>query len=236
MAGTKTYAPRSALFLEGLLCALALGVLTEGELELASAILVAGLVALGWWSAALSGLVSLGFNLVGVAAALQAGIAYLTGDGCSFSLPIVGRVLLLLGMLAATVVGGVHAVLLSQRFNEVRSLGLGWFAQIELLTFLSTTAFLANPGLGLPIVIVGALMLGIAVGIRPQLAMWTVGVGMALISLGGGAYLGVTGNNFGCASLAQAHMAGFTFLVAWIPVGVIYSLLPGRPRRNRSQT
>ena len=163
----------------------------------------------------------IGFGVIGIAASVPVLYDYVTGDGCMLSVRVGWRIALVVMMAAVFAWGGIHTIFFGKSLRTAGQLGLGWFALLELLTFFSMTAVLTRHSVGLAILLAGVVAIGALVGFRPQIGIWAVGVGMALITLAGSTYVGVTSEEaLGCMPLTNATGAAFSYLVAFIPAGI----------------
>lgn len=222
-------------FLGGLLAAIAITTLSEGGFDIGGAVVLACTVVLAWQSRIVHGIAQWVFGAIGAIASVSAVAAYLSDDGCVDFVPPWGRALILVGLVGAFGWGLLHTLLLGRRFGELAALGLGLFGLLELLAFASVAAGVSGQGLGLPFVIVGVLVLGYIVGARPALAMLVIGVGMALVTLAGGAILGTpasTGTE--CLRLHDATGAAFIYMVAFVPATFLWVIIVKPFVRRRS--
>lgn len=224
---------KAELFLEGLLGSIALGVLSNGQIDVTLGVLMAGLVVLGWIAGTVSSVASIGLGVVGIAASLPGIAEYLVGDDCLFGFGIGWRVTMLIAMAGLFAWGALHTMLLRGSLKAAGQVGLGWFSLVELLTFVSMSAVLTRHSIGIAIVVLGVVVLGALVGFMPQIGIWAVGVGMALITLTGSTYLGITSEDaIGCQPLSDATGSAFSYLVAFIPVGIVVFILRKLFRRS----
>lgn len=222
-------------FLEGLLAAIAVSALSAGRLDIGGASAVAGTVVLSWQFRPVRTVSQWVFGAIGAVASVPAAAAYLSVDGCVDSTPMWTRILILIGLAGAFGWGFLHTLAIGRRFGEVAAIGLGWFAMIELLTFASTAVGVSVQGLGTPFVIIGVLVLGYLVGLRPTLAMLVAGVGMALVTLAGSALLGTpAGAGTECLGLHDATGAAFIYLVAFVPATFLWVIVVKPFVRGRS--
>lgn len=213
--------PRAELFLEGLLASIALGTLSNGTIDVATGVMVAAVVVLGWIAGPLSNVASAGFGLLGVVAAVPVLVDYFAGDACMLGVSAGWRIALFVAVAVMFGWGAMHTLFLGRNLRAAGQLGLGWFALMELLTFFSMTAVLTRYSIGLAVLLAGVVTMGALVGFRPKIGIWAVGVGMALITLAGSTYVGVTSEEaLGCLALGNATGSAFSYLLAFIPVGM----------------
>ncbi len=224
---------RAELFLEGLLGSIALGVLSNGQIDVTLGVLMAGLVVLGWIAGPVSSVASIGLGVVGIAASLPGIAEYLVGDNCMFEFGVGWRVTLVIVMAVLFAWGGLHTIFRTGSLKAAGQVGLGWFSMVELLTFASTSAALTRYSIGIAIVGLGVVVLGALVGFMPQIGIWAVGLGTALITLTGSTYVGITSEDaIGCQPLSDATGSAFSYLVAFIPVGIVVFILRKLFRRS----
>lgn len=223
---------KAELFLEGLLGAVALGVLSGGQLDVAFGMMLAAVVLLGWVAGTVSRVASVGLGIVGIAASLPGIAEYLAGDNCLLGVGLGWRIAMMFSMAAMFAYGGIHTIFLGRSLKAAGQVGLGWFSMVELLTFASTTAVLSQHSVGFTVVLIGVLALGAIVGRWPQIGIWAVGVGMALITIAGSTYAGVTSDDaLGCQPLSNATGSAVTYLASFIPVWIGMSIFRAVFRR-----
>lgn len=220
-------ARESVVFLEGLLASIALATLVGSGFDATGAFGLAVAVFLAWQSRAFYAVAQFAAGGVGIAASIPALAAYL-GEGCVSAIPLWGRVLVLIAVAFVGGFGLLHSVFLGGLFTEFGKIGLGWFGLVELLTFMSTTAILSFTGVGRAFVVGGAVVLGGLIGWKPRYSMWTIGTGMALITLAGGAIIGTpAAEGLECHQLVDATGAAMIYLVSFLPIAVVWLTLRG---------
>lgn len=179
----------------------------------------------------------MGFGIVGFVASLDLIARFLSPDPlCGTTMGLVQRSVLLLLMIVVLVGALVAAVLLhpfSPRLvRAVSDAGLGLYAAIEFLMLVTVLASASQTSVNAWLFgVLGAGVVGVATGLRPELTIGAMGVAGAVYSLVGGNLFNYAAEPQVRACLGEqsnfAVVAGFAVAVgvSWF----VLSLLRGRP-------
>lgn len=220
------------VFLEGFIAALAVAAFTPSDISFKAAIAIACGVVLAWQWPWMHTIAVSGFGVIGAIATISAVGTYLGDDGCVTWLPLWGRILLLIGLGVTFAWGLLHSIALKWNFRDVGGICLGWFGMLELLTFASTAAAAAG-ALGVTVVIVGVLVLGFLLGMRPALTTLVIGVCMGALVVMGSSLVGTSAAaGTECLLVRDAWVSAFLYFLAFVPAMFLWVIFI-RPFRGK---
>lgn len=242
--GSKPIAERgeslsSVALLEGLLAAMALAqVLAIGGPAsggMGAGILLGVVTGVAMRAAFVGTVVAWGFSLLGILASVPAITTLVAPDSGCFALDRGTRLVLTLAMVGiflVTAMFGAAGRLLGGAGLAVRknfaSLGLGWYGLVEYTSFMATAAGMDATGGGTVIAFIGVVILAAVTPFAPQLIIWTVGVGLALVTLAGASVFGPNGP---LAAECLAVDLSFPVLLGFLVAVIVTWLVASRVKR-----
>lgn len=198
------YSLGSVVLLEGLVAAMALAqvaVVTSAlDGPVAAGALLGVVTGLAMRLTFLGAVTSWGYSVLGILASLPSIATLVTSDSPCFAVDRGQRIVLAGAMIAiflVTSLFGAAGRLFGAAGLAVRrsfaSLGLGWYALVEYTTFLATAAGMDVIGSGTAVAFTGVVVVAAITPFWPQLVTWTIGAGLALVTLAGASVFGPNG-------------------------------------------